>query len=139
MKHDEKKLQEYLSRIRKLRTAVCAQFEAQIEELKAKKLAALVSFNAAHPTFEDGLIFSAVMRCKCGSGLCYAENEQTNCWDCHAVFSAQRKGEQPPAGEHTRYLFYMYDIKSETQPSAGGATTRSQCADLSSAAYVEVQ
>jgi hypothetical protein len=70
---------------------------------------------------DDDLIYSAGSRCeKCKAGLAYPKgcggNHQ---WTCSAVL----KGIGTDRG-HSAYPFAFYEIKSEQQPSANGATTR---------------
>lgn len=82
----------------------------------------------------DRLIFAAHARCVCGAGLAYdpaSEDPDSpfvgpSYWDCSAIIlgTAVPHGE-PGAVVHTdRLPFAFYEIKSEGQPSAGGATTR---------------
>jgi hypothetical protein len=74
------------------------------------------------------LIFAAWNRCPCGAGLAYdpAFEHQGRYWDCSAILlgTAIASG-QPGAVTHTDQLpFAFYEVKSENQPSANGATTR---------------
>lgn len=76
------------------------------------------------------LIYAATTRCPCGAGLAYKSDAEpfgeTAVWDCSAILL----GDAIPSGmpgsvEHTDLLpFAFYEIKSEQQPSAEGATTR---------------
>lgn len=80
------------------------------------------------------LVFAATARCQCGAGLAYDPNDRgagtvfkgPSAWDCSAILL----GDAVPAGapgavRHTDSLpFSFYEIKSEHQPSAHGATTR---------------
>ncbi|WP_233531303.1 Acb2/Tad1 domain-containing protein [Paenibacillus alkalitolerans] len=68
------------------------------------------------------LLYSATARCRCGAGLAYDETNigKNNAWVCSRVLL----GEIEPSQDHDEYPFSMYDIKSECQPSAYGATTR---------------
>lgn len=75
------------------------------------------------------LVYAAGARCKCGAGLAYPHGAGIGSfrgrrlpgeWDCSAVL----KGETPPTNEHPTFPFAFYEIKSECQPSAAGATTR---------------
>jgi hypothetical protein len=80
------------------------------------------------------MTFAATARCPCGAGLAYDDTcisepfKIPSYWDCSAILL----GEAIPAGEegsvqHTAALpFTFYEIKSEDQPSARGATTRPQ-------------
>lgn len=73
------------------------------------------------------LVYAAYSRCPCGAGLAYV----VGCggyghWDCSDILlgTAIESG-QPGAVTHTdRLPFIFWDIKSEQQPSSGGATTR---------------
>lgn len=72
---------------------------------------------------DDELIYSAYSRCKkCGAGLAYPKDCDTHHeWTCSEVL----KGTEAYAcHRHDAYPFIMYEIKSENQPSANGATTR---------------
>lgn len=90
----------------------------------------------------DRLVFAATSRCHCGAGLAYdpagesggaVENPNSvfkgphgGYWDCSAILlgTAIEKG-QPGSVRHTdRLPFAFYEVKSENQPSARGATTR---------------
>jgi hypothetical protein len=79
----------------------------------------------------DRLVFAAYDRCPCGAGLAYDplfEDESSvfkgplsGCWDCSAILL----GTADATVKHTAKLpFAFYEIKSEQQPSAGGANTR---------------
>lgn len=82
----------------------------------------------------DRLIFAASSRCPCGAGLAYdplGEDASSpfkgpSYWDCSSIIlgTAVASG-QPGSVQHTdRLPFIFYEIKSEDQPSANGATTR---------------
>lgn len=78
----------------------------------------------------DDLIYAATARCPCGAGLAYRKDAKpfgdTAHWDCSAILlgTAVPSG-RPDSVEHTAVLpFVFYEIKSEQQPSANGATTR---------------
>lgn len=79
-------------------------------------------------TRRTGLVYAATARCPCGAGLAYQAGADpfTGAWDCSAILT----GTAIPSGqlgsvEHTAVLpFVFYEIKSERQPSAHGATTR---------------
>ena len=87
----------------------------------------------------ERLVYAASARCPCGAGLAYdpagevggedgTPHYKPNAWDCSAILlgTAILKG-QPGAVLHTGVLsFSFYEIKSESQPSAGGATTRTK-------------
>jgi len=66
------------------------------------------------------LVYAAYDRCPCGAGLAYIPNGPRN-WDCSKILL----GTADKGVTHTAKLpFVFYEIKSENQPSAGGATTR---------------
>lgn len=76
-----------------------------------------------NPIFtEDELLYAARNRCDCGHGLAYPkECGIDHYWDCAGILL----GVQDNTIRHTAKLPFMsYDIKSEDQPSAFGATTR---------------
>jgi hypothetical protein len=88
------------------------------QELKAKSVA-------------DRLVYAAHNRCPCGAGLAYDPTFEdqnsvfkgplSGCWDCSAILL----GTADKNVRHTDKLpFAFYEIKSEGQPSAAGATTR---------------
>lgn len=70
---------------------------------------------------DEDLIYSAGARCsKCNSGLAYPKDCGMNHqWTCSSVL----KGIGTDTG-HEAFPFAFYSIKSESQPSAGGQTTR---------------
>lgn len=78
---------------------------------------------------EADLVYAATARCPCGAGLAYVRRRGpcvSTHWDCAAILlgTAIPQGE-PGAVEHTGQLsFLFYEVKSERQPSASGATTR---------------
>ena len=85
---------------------------------------------AAMPLFER-LVFAATSRCPCGAGLAYDPAGESGkpihgYWDCSAILLGIAVAkEQPGSIQHTAQLpFVFYEIKSEGQPSAQGATTR---------------
>lgn len=72
------------------------------------------------------LVFAALHRCPCGAGLAYDPKGESGkpihgYWDCSAILL----GTADVKAQHTAQLPFMsYEIKSEKQPSANGATTR---------------
>lgn len=69
----------------------------------------------------DELTFAARSRCKCGLGLAYPNDTGMHgSWDCSGVLLGAAAKDQP----HDSLPFAFYEIKSENQPSANGATTR---------------
>lgn len=76
----------------------------------------------------DELLFSARARCRCGSGLAYPIafefKKHRSEWICAAVLLGEIADIPEEHGKHDAYPFSLYEIKSEDQPSAAGATTR---------------
>lgn len=79
------------------------------------------------------LIYAATSRCPCGAGLAYSSKDEDptlpykgpSAWDCADVLTGRAiKSGQPGAVAHGLYPFALYEVKSENQPSAQGATTR---------------
>lgn len=69
------------------------------------------------------LVYAARLRCKCGAGMAYRTDAGfRGSWMCSAALKALP--ELLP-GEHTDPKpFMFFEITSELQPSADGATTR---------------
>lgn len=92
--------------------------EAHRDELRLKSVA-------------DRLIYAAYNRCPCGAGLAYdplCEDETSvfkgplsGYWDCSAILTGTADSNVQHCG---KLPFAFYNIKSEQQPSAQGATTR---------------
>lgn len=82
------------------------------------------------PLRDEDLIYAAAARCPCGAGLAYRRNAgpfgDKAHWDCSDILTGRAiPSGQPGAKTHTdRLPFAFYEIKSERQPSANGATTR---------------
>lgn len=82
------------------------------------------------------MTFAATARCPCGAGLAYDETcvqepfRGPSYWDCSAILLGDAiPSGQPGSVQHTAQLpFAFWEIKSEHQPSAAGATTRPQAA-----------
>jgi hypothetical protein len=74
------------------------------------------------------LVYAATARCPCGLGLAYDRKGESGkvtdgYWDCSGILL----GTADPQVQHTAKLpFVFYEIKSDQQPSANGATTRPQ-------------
>lgn len=92
--------------------------EVRQAELRAKKVA-------------DRIVYAAYSRCPCGAGLAYDPTARDGdspfvgtlggYWDCSAIIL----GTADRTVKHTdRLPFAFYEVKSEGQPSANGATTR---------------
>ncbi len=78
-------------------------------------------------SIERRLIYAAYARCPCGAGLAYDPRKGAyDSWDCSDILLGKAiQSGQPGAMIHTARLpFIFYEIKSELQPSANGATTR---------------
>ncbi len=75
----------------------------------------------------DELRFSAHARCVCGAGLAYAKNDEPatqGAWRCAAALMHTLPVSDTYHGRHDVFPFATYEVKSEDQPSAKGATTR---------------
>ena len=74
------------------------------------------------------MIFAAYDRCPCGAGLAYWKNptHDERHWDCSAIMLGDAVPmDEPGSAQHTdRLPFAFWEVKSENQPSASGATTR---------------
>jgi len=69
------------------------------------------------------LMWAATARCGCGAGLAYPHNAGMNsAWVCSAVLMGDPNIRRDIT--HGHYPFVFYEIKSDCQPSARGATTR---------------
>jgi len=68
------------------------------------------------------LRFAAFERCNCGAGMAYAVDAGIHgAWHCSAIL----RGNASREVKHTPSMpFAFYEVKSEGQPSANGATTR---------------
>lgn len=77
------------------------------------------------------LTYASTARCPCGAGLAYGDltydkdstfrKPYNGYWDCSKILD----GTADKSVKHTAKLpFTFYEIKSENQPSAKGATTR---------------
>jgi hypothetical protein len=107
----------------------CAQKDAAEKRINAYLKQEADDFKARWERFDkhnefftdEELIYSAGARCdKCGEGLAYPKKcDHHHQWTCAAVL----KGVGTDKG-HSAFPFAFYEIKSEQQPSAYGATTR---------------
>lgn len=72
------------------------------------------------------LIYAATARCMCGAGLAYEPGKSTMQWDCSKILLGEAipRGQEGSVMHDDVYPFVFYEIKSETQPSAQGQTTR---------------
>lgn len=114
-----------------LQAAYDAMMDAEEAKVAAgaKFVETLKAVRAKLPA-EKRLIFAARARCVCGQGMAYDPDSEgspdsvflgPSAWECSGILL----GTGDKSVEHTPPLpFSMYDIKSEGQPSAGGATTR---------------
>lgn len=76
---------------------------------------------------EEELVFAASTRCECGAGMAYPNSIGVQgAWYCSDILLGNAlAGNEKGSKAHTSPLpFMFYSIKSETQPSANGATTR---------------
>ena len=106
------------------------QHEEQAGELR-KQARDLRHAALKEKSLADRLVYAAHSRCPCGAGLAYDpcfEDEKSvfkgplsGYWDCSAVLLNKAEVNV----KHTAQLpFAFYEVLSEQQPSARGATTR---------------
>lgn len=70
---------------------------------------------------DSELVYAASARCNCGAGFAYPDGiGMHGSWYCSAVL----KGEAKQEITHLELPFALYEIKSESQPSAYGSSTR---------------
>lgn len=88
-------------------------------------------FARAFALCDADLKFAAYARCPCGAGLAYAPRLTNGYgkhayWDCADIWTGRAiaSGEVGAVQHTDRLPFTFWEIKSETQPSAAGATTR---------------
>lgn len=82
---------------------------------------------------DSDLIYAAFNRCKCGAGLAYPRGcGGWHYWACSDLLTGRAAATDPnDAWAHSpRLPFVAYEIKSEQQPSANGATTRRPDVDV---------
>ena len=101
------------------------RLEGQARELRRQAGAERMAELRGEP-LQKRLIYAAWTRCPCGAGMAYDPAGESGWpfhgyWDCSAILL----GTADPKVKHEAKLpFAFYSIKSENQPSAGGATTR---------------
>lgn len=98
--------------------------QKQAEALHAEAHKRHQSELSAKPLLER-MIFAAYVRCPCGAGMAYDPAGESGglrgYWDCSAILL----GAADASVKHeARLPFTFYEVKSERQPSANGATTR---------------
>lgn len=110
--------------------AEASEMRAKADDLGRQAAEARKEELAAIPLAER-LVYAAHARCPCGAGMAYdpiGEDKGSpfvgplsGYWDCSAILL----GAADTAVKHeARLPFAFYEIKSELQPSANGATTR---------------
>lgn len=76
------------------------------------------------------LVYAADVRCPCGAGMAYDSRGESGgargYWECSAILlgTAIPSGDPGAVRHEAKLPFVFYEIKSEHQPSAHGATTR---------------
>ncbi len=110
--------------------AAADRAESVVKDLR-KLAAAAYAARLKAQTAADRIVYAATSRCPCGAGLAFdplGEDEASpfvgplsGYWDCSKILL----GTADRAAKHTgRLPFSFYNVKSEEQPSANGATTR---------------
>jgi len=104
--------------------------EKRAEQLRREACLEKLEELRAIPIF-DRLVFAAVDRCRCGAGMAYdpagdSGKPITGYWACSKILLGEAW-----AGEahHRYYPFTAFELRSEHQPTAKGATTRPKQAD----------
>jgi hypothetical protein len=105
--------------------AEAAEHDTKSQELRKQARQIELDALAAKPV-DERLIYAAYARCPCGAGMAYdpaAESGATihGYWDCSAILLGKADDK---VKHEARLPFAFYEIKSENQPSANGATTR---------------
>lgn len=99
-------------------------YKKESDEVEAK----IKRCNAMKDKFDaKDLLFSAYSRCACGAGLAYPEGiGMHGAWYCSDILlgRATAAGQEGAKTHDDGFPFAFYEIKSENQPSANGATTR---------------
>lgn len=77
----------------------------------------------------DRLCFAAYSRCECGAGMAYDPASDAGLngqWECSDILLGRAipKGQEGSRIHSNPLPFAFYEVKSENQPSANGATTR---------------
>lgn len=109
--------------------AACAQRDSAAKVIQAYGKQSMENFRTrwdeflgGKPFTDEDLRYSAEVRCRCGAGLAYPKNcGPWHMWTCSVVLKGK-----PKDCTHDELPFSGYEIKSEDQPSANGATTRPQ-------------
>lgn len=103
------------------------EVEVKLKELRERAHEEYLSEGRGRPLAER-LCYAAYARCKCGAGFAYdpyGEGTEPfygpDAWECSKILLKTAD----PAVRHSAAMpFMFYEVKSEDQPSAGGATTR---------------
>lgn len=111
--------------------------EARAREIRLQAHRADLAEQRKKPLM-DRLVYAATSRCPCGAGMAYDPTSDDDPvfkgpskWECGDILRYKTlptaDQERVKAATHTEPLpFAFYEIKSERQPSANGATTRPQ-------------
>lgn len=73
------------------------------------------------------LVYAANTRCLCGAGMAYPKSMGPDgYWDCSDILTGRAipSGQEGSVKHEAQLPFVFYELKSERQPSANGATTR---------------
>lgn len=117
--------------------AEIAETEAKLVELRKKFDEQYKADGRAQPLLER-MTFAAYTRCECGAGMAYDPYQEDDPnspfkgptkWECsnillYETFDRDKKAEVKAAVHSPPMSFNAYEVKSENQPSANGATTR---------------
>lgn len=79
---------------------------------------------------DDELIYAAFGRCPCGAGMAYPKGIGGHgFWDCSDLLTGRARSNYGGPRHTERLPFTFWEIKSDQQPSANGATTRKRAGD----------
>jgi len=103
------------------------RFWQKVENFVNHRRLAIIKKEVEHESSNH--IYSAFDRCICGAGLIAVSKR--GYWDCAEIVlgTAAPFGDSGYVKHSSPYPFALYEIKSENQPSAKGATTRNRLLD----------
>lgn len=88
------------------------------------RISAIKTGNFSQRFNDSELVYAATARCQCGAGFAYpSQTSMHGAWMCSSILKGEEKA-LPPTVHDNDLPFAFYSIKSESQPSAYGATTR---------------
>lgn len=92
-----------------------------------RRIAAINRGDESAKFSDDDLVYAATTRCACGAGMAYPKAMGPGgSWNCSDILTmrAAKSIDPDSVGHKSPMPFVFYEVKSENQPSAHGATTR---------------